>query len=274
MSISSFVYGILFCLGFQYVFERVPIFRYYTRQVVYNLCLAVASIVGMLSLLYLVPAKQGHKANQVTAKTCAFLVSVLLKVRVEILSGLEHLNVARPCVFLINHQSNMDISIDDRGALLPRNTFILGKKEIKQIPFIGQYFVLSKNILIDRSNRASAIDTMGQVAKKMIETKSALWMYPEGTRSHQDNDTLLPFKKGAFHLAIQGKMPVVPIVMATYAPCYNEKKRIFEPCTIQVKVLPPMQSDNIDQLMADSAAIMGQTLKELKTIPRKKEKSE
>lgn len=60
-------------------------------------------------------------------------------------------------------------------------------------------------------------------------------MYPEGTRSHQSDNTLLPFKKGAFHLAVQGQMPLVPIVVSTYAPFYCEAEMMFEPCVVHIQ---------------------------------------
>jgi lysophosphatidate acyltransferase len=98
--------------------------------------------------------------------------------------------------------------------------------------------MLAKNVFINRTNRQSAVETMTQVAHQLQKDKRALYMYPEGTRSHQSDKSLLPFKKGAFHLAIQGQMPLVPIVASTYAPCYSESLFLFEPCTIHIKGNP------------------------------------
>jgi lysophosphatidate acyltransferase len=51
-----------------------------------------------------------------------------------------------------------------------------------------------------------------------------MWMFPEGTRSKRDE--LLPFKKGAFQVAVQNKLPVVPIVISPYA-FIDDKKKVF-----------------------------------------------
>jgi 1-acyl-sn-glycerol-3-phosphate acyltransferase len=95
--------------------------------------------------------------------------------------------------------------------------------------------MLAKNVFINRTNRQSAVETMTQVALQLQREKRALYMYPEGTRSHQSDKSLLSFKKGAFHLAIQGQMPIVPIVASTYSPCYSERDWVFEPCTLQIR---------------------------------------
>lgn len=121
------------------------------------------------------------------------------------------------------------------GHVIPPNTVITAKKEVAKIPFLGWVFVAGGNLLIDRKNRSSAIEAMNKVADQMAERNLSAWIFPEGTRSHQTDNTLLPFKKGAFHLAKSKGFPIVPIVASTYAPSYNEKTMTFEPATFQVK---------------------------------------
>lgn len=145
------------------------------------------------------------------------------------------------------------------------------KKELLSVPILGSFRTLfnpvihSKNIAIDRSNRSKAIETMQQVAVTMKQTKQAILVFPEGTRSYQTDNSMLPFKKGAFHLAVSGKLPVIPIVASTFPPFYDEKKYIFEPCTVQVQVLEPIFGDNVDELMERSRNLMLATLPNLKT---------
>lgn len=81
---------------------------------------------------------------------------------------------------------------------------------------------------------------MDQVAERMKKDDLSVWIFPEGTRSHQTDNTLLPFKKGAFHLAKKHGFPIVPIVAATYNPIYNEKKHVFERGTVQIKGIFPV----------------------------------
>jgi 1-acyl-sn-glycerol-3-phosphate acyltransferase len=106
---------------------------------------------------------------------------------------------------------------------------------------------------------------MRQVAKKCKQQQCGLWMYPEGTRSYQSDNTLLPFKKGAFHIAAEEQIPIVPVVMSTYAPYYDEVAYRFEPCSIQIKILDPIVGTNVDELLKETQDRMQACLSTLKT---------
>ena len=74
---------------------------------------------------------------------------------------------------------------------------------------------------------------MKGVAEVLKSQKTAVYMYPEGTRSHKED--LLPFKKGAFHLALAGEYPIVPIVFCTYHDIYDTKRWRFEGGTVKIR---------------------------------------
>ena len=76
--------------------------------------------------------------------------------------GLENLD-NQPCIYTLNHQSNFDMAIF--GAQYPKNTVIIGKKEIKWLPVFGLLYVATGNIMIDRK-------------------KSSFSRYQESSRSH------------------------------------------------------------------------------------------
>ncbi len=114
-------------------------------------------------------------------------------------------------VFVVNHQDTLDIFICT--AMLPPNIAILGKNQLKYVPIFGLSFWLAGNIFIDRYNKAKAWDTMASVARKVKRRRCSLYMFPEGTRSQGKG--LLPFKSGAFALAVQSGLPIVPIVFSS-----------------------------------------------------------
>lgn len=101
---------------------------------------------------------------------------------------------------------------------------------------------LSKTVFIDRANRTTARATMDSAAQTMRSQRQSVFIFPEGTRSYASQPELLPFKKGAFHLAIQAEVPIVPIVVANYAHILNVKAREFHPGVIDVSVLPPIST--------------------------------
>lgn len=119
--------------------------------------------------------------------------------------------IGQPCVYIANHQNNLDL-FTISNAVEPR-TVTIGKKSLKFIPFFGQLYWLSGNILIDRQNKNRALGTMLGAAERISRDNISVWMFPEGTRSYGRG--LLPFKMGAFHIALEANVPVVPVCMSS-----------------------------------------------------------
>lgn len=120
-------------------------------------------------------------------------------------------NIEPPALIIGNHQNSYDIFTI--SSALPKRCVTIGKKSLKWIPFFGQLYWLSGNILINRDNRKAAHNTLKNTAKRMVDEKISVWIFPEGTRSYGKG--LLKFKRGAFELAAAANLPVVPFVMST-----------------------------------------------------------
>ncbi len=112
-----------------------------------------------------------------------------------------------PVIYVANHQNSYDV-ITMANAVRP-GTVTVGKKSLKWIPFFGQMYWLTGNILIDRKNTSKAMNTISITANKITKKNLSVWMFPEGTRSRGRG--LLPFKIGAFRTAKLANVPVVPI---------------------------------------------------------------
>ncbi|MBC7428947.1 MAG: 1-acylglycerol-3-phosphate O-acyltransferase [Bacteriovorax sp.] len=155
---------------------------------------------------------------------------------------LRHREIAdenRPCVFVSNHQDNLDIF---PGAFcLPERTVSIGKKNILWIPFFGIYYWLSGNILINRKNKRSAFETMDIAANAIKEKSISVWIMPEGTRSRGRG--LLPFKKGPFITAIKAGVPVVPYAWSNYVKHVNLNR--WDAGTILMEILPPVPTTGL-----------------------------
>ncbi|MBI4040623.1 MAG: 1-acyl-sn-glycerol-3-phosphate acyltransferase [Deltaproteobacteria bacterium] len=117
----------------------------------------------------------------------------------------ENLNKG-PAIFIFNHTSTLDIFI--MSALVPYKTLPVAKKSLGYIPILGQFAKAIGVILIDRRNPEKAMRSM-QYAKQLADNGFSIALSPEGTRSRTGE--LLPFKKGAFHLALQTRLPIIPI---------------------------------------------------------------
>ena len=142
--------------------------------------------------------------------------------------------IPESAVIISNHQNNYDIFVI--GQITPKRTVSLGKKSIRLLPLFGQMYWLAGNILINRTNKRSAMKTMSQAGQKMISRHLKVWIMPEGTRSRGRG--LLPFKKGAFHIASQSNLSIFPVALSSYELHLNTKK--WHAGTVKIKVLPPV----------------------------------
>jgi lysophosphatidate acyltransferase len=111
----------------------------------------------------------------------------------------------------------------------------------------------SKTVFIDRGNSKNARAAFDSAAQHMQTERQSVFIFPEGTRSYSLKPELLPFKKGAFHLAVQAQVPIVPVVAANYSDVLTMKggwkKWHFRSGRIPVKVLRPIKTEG---LKADS----------------------
>ncbi|HEY1442656.1 MAG TPA: HAD-IB family hydrolase [Mycobacterium sp.] len=160
----------------------------------------------------------------------------LAGIRVQVVSGEEHLTAARPCVFVINHQSKLDAGI--LFKLLRSGFTGIAKKEARDIPVIGQILASAGVVFIDRANTGKAINQLEPAVAKLRDEGVSVALSPEGTRSVTPR--LGPFRKGAFHTAMQAGVPVVPIVIRNAGELMWRDAQLMHPGTIEVRVLPPV----------------------------------
>jgi WS/DGAT/MGAT family acyltransferase len=161
------------------------------------------------------------------------LGSALAGVRLDV-RGAEHLGT-RPAVFLFNHQSQLDVLI---LAKLLRGGFTgVAKKELANSPGFGLMFRLADVAFVDRHDTAQAREALQPAVQKLRDGIS-LAIAPEGTRSA--TPALGPFKKGAFHVAMQAGVPIVPIVIRNAGELMWRGAATIHAGTVQIAVLPPV----------------------------------
>ena len=148
--------------------------------------------------------------------------------------GKENLWRQRPAVFLFNHQSNADLLI--MAKLVRKNTVAIAKKELKYTP-VGPLFQAAGVVFIDRKNRDKAIEALKPVID-VLNNGTSVAIAPEGTRSYDYQ--LGPFKKGAFHLAMKAKVPIIPICIMNAHDVMPRGAKFINPTVVTVKVLDPI----------------------------------
>jgi 1-acyl-sn-glycerol-3-phosphate acyltransferase len=124
-------------------------------------------------------------------------------VRVE---GAERVAEAQPRILVGNHQSWFDVFA--LAGTLPGPYRFVAKKELGKIPVFGRAWRGAGHISIDRGDTGSAVRTLDEAGRLMRRDRSSVIMFAEGTRSATGQ--LQPFKKGAFMLALQSGVDIVP----------------------------------------------------------------
>ncbi|KAF9181732.1 1-acylglycerol-3-phosphate O-acyltransferase [Haplosporangium sp. Z 767] len=222
------------------------------------------SVAGCFVAIVCALLNKRHEINHRVAKIFSYLSTRPCNITFRIV-GEENLEKT-PAIVVCNHQSSMDMMV--LGRVFPKHCVIMAKKELQYFPFLGLYMTLSNAIFIDRKNHKKAIESTTQAVADMKKHNSGIWIFPEGTRSHFDKADLLPFKKGAFHLAIQSQLPVLPIVCAGYSHIYDSARRSFPGGELEIRILEPipttgLTADDVTDLMERTRAVMLKNLKEI-----------
>jgi len=152
--------------------------------------------------------------------------------------GIENLEVARPAVVCFNHQSNVDMFI--LSKIVKRDLTAIAKKELASTP-LGPLFKAMGAIFIDRSNKNKALKAF-EPAIEALKSGICVAIAPEGTRSRTRK--LGKFKKGAFHLAMQAGVPIVPIVIKNAHDAMPRGSGLMQATHIEVVVLEAVDTSN------------------------------
>src|SRR5215475_7758696 len=234
---------------------RWPVARFRTRRTgVADVAHTAAGLAGMLGGFtagVVLGATTGSRRDAVDLGTtlAGELGSALAGVRLDV-HGAEHL-ATRPAVFLFNHQSQLDVLI---LAKLLRGGFTgVAKKELANSPGFGLMFRLADVAFVDRQDSAQARKALEPAVQKLRDGIS-LVIAPEGTRSA--TPALGPFKKGAFHVAMQAGVPIVPIVIRNSGELMWRGATTIHAGTVQIAVLPPVATtgwtaEDVDSRVAE-----------------------
>ncbi len=247
------------------------------RRLLYRAHFVLACVFGLLSFL---------------ALSGAALVTILLRVKSPrggaflfvkwwgiILRGVagwrmdfehhERLLGCAPAVVVGNHQSNLDTAT--YASFFGEESVVIGKKEIARIPVFGWLWKASGNILVDRGNRESAIASLDEAVARIRGERLNVWVLAEGHRNQKHE--LLPFKKGAFRLALAAQVPIVPFVAEPMLNVLDAKRWMLRPGTIRVRFLPPIPTagralGEAEALLDEVRSLMQATLDDLRATGR------
>lgn len=176
-------------------------------------------------------------AQNFSASMFADIASALVGLKLNV-NGEANLWKQRPAIFLFNHQSKADMIIV--AQLLRRDFSGVARKHEKSPKLFEQAMDLGGVALLDLSDPKQAINTMRELGARVQEENLSVAIAPEGTRS--SSKQLGAFKKGAFQLALQAGVPVVPIVIHNAMDVSSRDEFLYHSATVDVDVLPPIDT--------------------------------
>jgi len=179
---------------------------------IYSLKLLVISVVTVPAALLIILlgifdpyGKHVHGITRLWTRLILKICGVAVKV-----NGLSQLDPKQQYVFMVNHQSHIDIPVLVQSLPAFQLRWI-AKRELLWVPFFGWAMWAAKHITVNRSDRFDASGSLKK-AKQRMKAGISLVIFPEGTRSSDGN--LLPFKRGGLLLAVKTQTPIVPVTIS------------------------------------------------------------
>ena len=171
--------------------------------------------------------------------------------------GHEHLDPRATYIFIANHHSYLDTAT--LFCYTGRRIGLLAKKELLKVPILGYGMGFVNVMAIDRTNRERALETV-RAATERIRGGVSFGVFAEGTRAAPGE--LLPFKKGAFHMAIDAGAAVVPVAIRNTDALMGKGTNFARAGTIEFVILAPIQTqglsserdEDVESLVAETRA--------------------
>jgi 1-acyl-sn-glycerol-3-phosphate acyltransferase len=184
-------------------------------------------------------------------------------------TGAEHLETKQTYVFISNHRSYLDTAT--LFVYTGRRLGLLAKKELLNVPILGYGMGFVNIMAIDRSNRERARQTV-EAATARIRSGRSFAVFAEGTRASPGS--FLPFKKGAFYMAAQAGVPIVPVAIKNTDHLMGKGTGEARAGTIEMVMLPPLSTagystdEDVKELVDRVHSLIGQELGILQTAPQ------
>ncbi|MBU6375837.1 MAG: 1-acyl-sn-glycerol-3-phosphate acyltransferase [Bdellovibrionales bacterium] len=213
---------------------------FFCRYILVMIWLLILSALGVLAIPFLFG---NLNFNHYWVRSGTWVMSKILRIRVK-LEGVDQIEPFQPCIYVGNHQDNLDMFIF--GSIFPERTIVIGKRELAWIPLFNIFYYAAGNIFLDRKRHRNAIAGLEAAGRKIRERGVSVLIFPEGTRNRSGRG-LLPFKKGAFHMAIEAGLPIVPLVASPISEVVHYEKKRITPGVIKVRVLSPIPTKGLNR---------------------------
>ena len=210
-------------------------------QWIYTLYAALLFVVlmlifGFLIVIPLVVSPRGGKVSFVFIRLWASIWSFLVGIRYRI-HGKEYIDPNQPYIYIFNHRSFIDAPVIPMAVR--QEVRAIGKKELSKIPVFG--FIVSRvAVWVDRKDAASRKASVEKLLK-ILEKGISIVVAPEGTRN-DSGQALLPFQKGAFRIAAETGIPIMPFAVIGADRIMKRGSLLMRPGKIHVYFSSPIET--------------------------------
>ncbi|CRK90843.1 CLUMA_CG004533, isoform A [Clunio marinus] len=253
------------------MFRNFKTIKYYVKYIFF--CFMMTIVPTLLLPYFLMRPK--NVLNLIPASKILRITSRIIGVKFT-LRGHKHLEEERAAVIISNHQSSLDIlGMLEIWPVMKRTTVIARMLLLFAGPFgIGAW--LCGLVFINKDSADRGKKKMNKAMEKLKNEKTKLWVFPEGYRNRAG--TIDEFKKGAFHLAIDAQVPIIPVVFSSYLTFTSKEKKIFNSGEILIEALPAiptkgLKSEDINELIKTTRDIIVKKYEELNSEIENKKKS-
>lgn len=218
-------------------------------------------VVGLTAILGSFVDRSGKIADachRVFAKIVEWISGMVLQVE-----GIEHVDANRSYVFVVNHQSHMDAIALVLSCPVPLR--MLAKKSLYYFPIFGQALSRVGHIRVSRTKGKTDMAKVRAQTKGLIQARRSLCIFAEGRR--QNVVLLSPFKYGAFKIAKENDLPLLPVAIVGTGRILPAKSLHFTPGQARIRYHPPIEPGlgDVSELRQLTFEILKKSLREMES---------
>ena len=209
---------------FQWIYTSYSVLLFFVLMLIFSLFILIPLLIS----------ERGDRVSFFFIRLWAGIWSFLSGIRYEV-HGLENIDRSKPYIYIFNHRSLVDAPVIP--LMIPQEVRSIGKKELSKIPIFGTV-VGRLAVWVDRSDAESRRVSVDKLVRFLNQGKSIV-VAPEGTRNNS-NEPLLPFQKGAFRLAIDTGIPILPMAIIGSDKIMRRGSLLLSPGKVNVYFSSPL----------------------------------
>jgi len=191
-------------------------------------------VLGLFVVIPLLVSQKGGRISFIFIRLWSSIWSFLSGIRYEI-HGREYIDIKQPYIYIFNHRSFVDAPIIP--IAIKQEVRAIGKKELSRIPIFG--FITSRvAVWVDRKDTESRKKSVERLLN-ILEKGISIVVAPEGTRNNTEQN-LLPFQKGAFRIAVETGIPIMPMAVIGAEKIMRRGSILLKPGIIKVYFSSPI----------------------------------